>query len=360
MHLAAAPLRSSGSSLLPGLRKKRLRSDFLDRLAAGCGGFCREYSPNPRKEAPAIERILRVTLTLAQEGMPLLPILRGELGISHTLLKRIKTYPGGIRLDGQPVHVDARARAGAVLEVLLEPATATSPGVEPVEGPLDIVYEDEDLLVLNKPAGIPVHPSSGHLRDSLANFAAWHFARRGESLVFRPVNRLDKCTSGLLTVAKSAYVQEHLRRQRESGLLVREYLAVAEGRPAPSQGTVDVPIARLPGSVLRRQVDPAGQRAITHYRTEAAGASFSLLRLVLDTGRTHQIRVHMAYLGHPLAGDFLYGTEGSGGMTRTALHAAVLRLRQLSTGRPLSFAVPLPADMEALTRDMEVIPCASW
>lgn len=294
-----------------------------------------------------MERRIRVVLTPEQANKPLLSILRGDMGISHTLLKRIKTFHNGIVLDGKAVHVDAQGQAGSVLEVLLE-VNAAYPGVEPTEGSLDIVYEDADVMVLNKPAGVPIHPSSGHIRDSLANFAAWHFAQRGENLVFRPVNRLDKCTSGLLVAAKTAHAQDLLHKQRQAGLLVREYLALVQGSPVPAEGIVDAPIARVEGSIMLRQVDANGRRAVTHYQILVKGKDFSLLRLWLDTGRTHQIRVHMAHLGHPLVGDFLYGTEGSGGMIRTALHASQLRFLQPMTGKPLVFDSPLPEDMKSL------------
>lgn len=238
-------------------------------------------------------------------------------------------------------------RAGQLLSVAVGDV-AGSEQIPPVPGPLTIRYEDEDLVVVEKEGGVPVHPSQGHHGDTLANFLLAHYRDQGLVAAFHPVNRLDRGTSGLMAVAKHAHAHERLQHQLRTGELARTYLAVCQGVPVPRRGCVDQPISRLPGSVLKRQVCPQGARARTHYAVERTGAGRSLVALRLETGRTHQIRVHMAFLGCPLAGDFLYGTELEALPQRFALHSAALRLRQPVTGEEIALSSPLPAALSAL------------
>ncbi len=211
---------------------------------------------------------------------------------------------------------------------------------------LDIRFEDEHLLVLNKPAPLAVIPSSlSPVEATLANGLAHYL---GPGFSFHPVNRLDRGTTGLMAVAKNGYVHDRLRRQLHTDAFRREYLAVCVGTPDPPEGRVDLPIARAPGSALKRQVDPAGKPAATNYRVLEIRSPFSLVALTPRTGRTHQIRVHMAALGCPLAGDWLYGTEDRNLIARPALHAARLELLHPVTGQALSLSAPPPADMTTL------------
>ncbi|MCI5498704.1 MAG: RluA family pseudouridine synthase [Clostridiales bacterium] len=291
----------------------------------------------------------RLTLSIGadQEGKTLQTLLRRELALSAAGVRRAKGLEDGILLDGQPAFTSAVARLGQTLTVAVGDPQG-SPQIAPVPGPLDIRYEDEDLLVVNKAGGVPVHPSQGHHGDTLANFLMAHYARQGLVAAFHPVNRLDRGTSGLMAVAKHAYAHELLQGQLQKGELRRTYLAVCEGIPQPQQGTVDQPIGRLPGSVLQRQVSPDGAPARTHYAVLETGRGRSLVRLKLDTGRTHQIRVHMAFLGCPLAGDFLYGGELPELPQRFALHSASIRLYQPVTGNEIALASPLPETLAAL------------
>lgn len=291
----------------------------------------------------------RLTLSIGadQEGKTLQTLLRRELALSAAGVRRAKGLEDGILLDGQPAFTSAVARLGQTLTVAVGDPQG-SPQIAPVPGPLDIRYEDEDLLVVNKAGGVPVHPSQGHHGDTLANFLMAHYARQGLVAAFHPVNRLDRGTSGLMAVAKHAYAHELLQGQLQKGELRRTYLAVCEGIPQPQQGTVDQPIGRLPGSVLQRQVSPDGAPARTHYAVLETGRGRSLVRLKLDTGRTHQIRVHMAFLGCPLAGDFLYGGELPELPQRFALHSASIRLYQPVTGNEITLASPLPETLAAL------------
>ena len=241
------------------------------------------------------------------------------------------------------MYVTARVKSGDKLSVLIESSTDSS-DIIPVMGQIDIIFEDEDILVINKPAKMPTHPSIGHLADSLANLVVGYYQSQGKQMVFRPVNRLDKDTSGLIIIAKNPHVHNLLNKQLHSKQFEREYLAVVCGTP-PDGGIIDQPIARTGGSIITRQVDPLGKRAVTHFKTISQGKHFSLVRLRLETGRTHQIRVHMAHIGHPLAGDFLYGTEDKQLISRTALHSWRLKFTHPITRQNLQFKVPLPEDM---------------
>ena len=290
-----------------------------------------------------------LTLTVAPElaGAEVNTLLRRTLGLSGTVLRRIKWLEDGITLDGVRVNVRVRVREGQTLAVrLTDPRPAS--GVVPAPGPLDIVYEDGDLIVLNKAPGVLVHPGHGHFDDTLGNFLMYHYKECGDESDFHPVHRLDKGTSGLLAVAKHPHAQEKLKRQLHTGDFRRVYLAVCDGAPPAPAGAIDAPIGPVEGSLLQRQVRPDGRPARTHYRVLRPCGPRALVQLELDTGRTHQIRVHMAHLGCPLTGDFLYGAEDRALIPRPALHSARLELAHPITGARLRFAAPLPADLAAL------------
>ena len=294
-----------------------------------------------------MDKRLNATVPAGMDGKTVKDVARSLLSLSSTRLKKAKRVPGGVRVNGQDVFVTHVVRAGDEVSILIEQEGAVSAGVVPIPGDVDVVYEDEHLLVLNKPANMPVHPSAGHFDDSLANRCAARFGG-----VFRPVNRLDAGTSGLMVVARDAHVHALLCRALHTGDFERRYLAVAKGVFAEKHGVVDAPIARAEGSAIQRCVSPDGQRAVTHYRVLRNNSRFSLVELTLETGRTHQIRVHMAHLGHPLVGDFLYGTEDKDLIGRAALHAHHLRLTHPITGQILEFERGLPDDMRALTEGM--------
>ena len=294
-------------------------------------------------------KVRYLTLPISEElaGTEVNTLLRRRLGLSGTVLRRVKWLPDGITVDGERVNVRCRVAAGQVLSVRLsDPDGAEQPLPRP--GPLDIVYEDGDIVVVNKSPGVLVHPSHGHFDDTVGNFLMWHYAENREAAGFHPVHRLDKGTSGLLVIAKHPHGQERLKNQLHTGAFRRVYLAVCDGIPQPQAGTIDAPIGRVPGSLMARQVDPEGQPARTHYRVLKAVGGRALVELELDTGRTHQIRVHMAHMGCPLTGDFLYGTEAPGLISRPALHSARLALDHPITGARLSLAAPLPEDIRVL------------
>ena len=295
------------------------------------------------------KQIRRVSLTVPPEraGQKVDTLLRKALGLSGTVIRRIKWLPDGILLDGERVFTSRRVEPGQVLTVRLSDPERRS-GVVPAPGPLDIVYEDGDMLVLNKAPGVLVHPGAGHYADTIGNFLLDYYDRTGVEADFHPVHRLDKGTSGLMVAAKHPHAQEVLKNQLHTAEFRRIYLAVCLGGPAEEAGTVDAPIGMAEGSIVARAGRPDGLPARTHYRVLERRGDRALVRLELETGRTHQIRVHMAHLGCPLAGDFLYGTEDRDLIPRPALHSSELTVCQPVTGETLTFTCPLPADMARL------------
>lgn len=269
-------------------------------------------------------------------------------GLSTSAIRRSKRRPHGLLVDGEDIYTSYLVHAGQVVAILADDKAPSD--IVPNEGPVDILYEDEDLLVVNKPPHLAVHPCAGSWDDSLGARLVHYYHTIGLEADFHPVHRLDKGTSGLMVVAKHPAAQHSLTQALHSGDFLREYLAVCEGCPAPLSGVIDAPLGRTDDSYIRQEVRPDGKSARTHYEVVEQGSRFSLVRLRLETGRTHQIRVHMAHIGHPLAGDFLYGTENPELISRPALHSARLELKQPFTGAHLSFSAPLPGDMERLLK----------
>ena len=291
-------------------------------------------------------RILTHTVLPEEEGRMVKGILRGSLQLSYTLLKSLKWRENAILLNGQSVHVNAIVHAGDVVSVALSERTPREDLYCENTAAPNIVYEDEDLLVLNKPAGVAMHPKAD---DAAApSLAAMLTGYLGEGSVPHFVSRLDKGTSGLLIAAKSGYVHDRLRRALHSSELRREYRAVAVGQVTPPRGVIDAPIGRADGSIIRRCVREDGLVSRTEYEVLQTTERFTLLRLRPETGRTHQLRVHMAYLGHPLAGDWLYGTEDKNLIARPALHSYELWFTQPVTGQEMHFTAPIPHDMQRL------------
>lgn len=291
-------------------------------------------------------RILTHTVLPEEEGRMVKGILRGSLQLSYTLLKSLKWRENAILLNGQSVHVNAIVHAGDVVSVTLSERTPREDLYCENTAAPNIVYEDEDLLVLNKPAGVAMHPKAD---DAAApSLAAMLTGYLGEGSVPHFVSRLDKGTSGLLIAAKSGYIHDRLRRALHSSELRREYRAVAVGQVTPPRGVIDAPIGRADGSIIRRCVREDGLVSRTEYEVLQTTERFTHLRLRPETGRTHQLRVHMAYLGHPLAGDWLYGTEDKTLIARPALHSYELWFTQPVTGQEMHFTAPIPQDMQRL------------
>ena len=294
-----------------------------------------------------MSRRLELHITGALAGIRVDTLLKRHLGLSGTVVRRIKWLEDGILVDGVRVNTRFCPQEGQVLSVRLSDPQRRS-GILPAPGPLDIVYEDGDMVVLNKAPGVPVHPGPGHYSDTIGNYLLHYYDQEGGEGDFHPVHRLDRGTSGLLVVARHPHAQEVLKNQLHTDGFRREYLAVCEGVPHPLIGTVDAPLGPKPGSLVEQMVRPDGKPARTHYEVVKAGEGGSMVRLVLDTGRTHQIRVHLAHLGHPLVGDFLYGKEEPERIPRPALHSYRLTVRHPITGEEMSFTAPVPPDMKRL------------
>lgn len=295
-------------------------------------------------------RRIELTITEKTEGVRVDTLLRKHLNLSGTLIRRIKWLEDGILVDGVRVNTRFVPKSGQVLSVRLADPERLS-GVIPIPGELDILYEDGDVIVLNKAAGVSVHPGPGHFDDTLGNFLVHYYEKTGQQADFHPVHRLDRGTSGLLVVAKHPHAQERLKEQLHTPQFRRVYLAVCEGVPQPDSGVVDAPLGPMEGSLMAQRVREDGKNARTRYQVLKTANGRSLLRLELETGRTHQIRVHMAHMGHPLVGDFLYGTEDHSLISRAALHSHALYFRHPITGQEMAFVQELPPDMEWLLRN---------
>ena len=270
--------------------------------------------------------------------------VRGGMGLSSRRFGALK-MSGGLKVNGEIVHANYMLREGDAVEVLIDDAPVNTVAPDPT--PVDVVYEDDDLLIIDKPAPLACQCSPKQSAMTLEN----RLAARCPGLPFRPINRLDKGTSGLMATAKHAHAAKLLQRQLHTDDFVREYLAVVEGAMTGA-GVIDAPIAKAPAATVRRVVDfESGARAVTRYRVIRTGKRYTLVRLRLETGRTHQIRVHLQSLGHPVVGDFLYGAEDARLPGRFALHSTYIRLVHPIAGGVIERASPLPAELAALMKD---------
>ena len=280
----------------------------------------------------------------AANGRTVLSLLRRELACSDAHISRLKRRETGIRLNGARCYVTARVNVGD--ELTIEIGDQPDGHIVPMAYPLNVVFEDEDLLVIDKPAGIAVHQSTRDPKELTLENAVCHYL--GGNISPHPVSRLDRGTSGLMAFAKSGYVHERLRRQIHTEAYRRTYLGVAVGCVAPSSGTIELPIGMAEGSTYQRAIRADGQHAKTIYETLAVNELFTLLRLIPETGRTHQLRLHLSAIGYPLAGDWLYGAEDRALIVRPALHSFELALTHPLTGQKLQFTSTLPEDMRRL------------
>lgn len=290
-----------------------------------------------------MERILTYPVPPLEEGLCVAQFLK-KRRYSSANITDLKKMEGSILINGSPAFMVARLHAGDVLTVRIR-ELVSSPKIPPSPIPLNIVYEDEDLLVVNKPADMPIHPSMHNYTNSLGNAAAWYFAQQNCPFVFRCINRLDHNTSGLTIIAKHLVSGSILSSMVKGREIHREYLGIVRGTLTPPSGTITAPLGRKPGSVIERTIDfENGESAVTHYQAIAVRNCHTLVRLHLETGRTHQIRIHMKYLGHPLIGDSLYNPDMEW-IQRQALHSYRLCFTHPITGEAMEFTSPLPKDM---------------
>ena len=287
-------------------------------------------------------RILEYRAGEKDEGRMVRDVIREEFHlVAHDIARAKYRTQGGIAVNGRTVMVNRTLHEGEVLRVKLD---GEEPGkIVPVRGPLNILYEDEDLICLNKPAGVVVHPSHGHFADSLANFLAQYYLDCGDPHEVRTVGRLDKDTSGIICYGKNRTACALLTEQAAAGIRRKIYLACAGGQFHEKEGTISAPISREYEEKIKRVVRQDGDSAVTHYRLLEQYPGYALLMVEIETGRTHQIRVHMAHIGHPLLGDPIYGDGGVPG--RAALHAWKTIFRQPFTGQEIEITAPIPEDL---------------
>lgn len=295
-----------------------------------------------------MNRTLTYTITETDAGLRIEQFLRRK-GYSRQNLTELKKMKESVLVNGIWYHLTRTLSAGDELVIRIQ-ETDVSEKIPPTDIPLHILYEDEDILVVNKPAGMPIHPSMNNYHYSLANACAYYYQQQNKPFIFRCTNRLDRDTSGVTVIAKHMVSSNILASYAYKHEIDREYLAIVRGSVTPASGTIDAPLSRKSGSVIERIVDfEHGERAVTHYRVIEEKNGHSLVSLHLETGRTHQIRIHMKYLGFPLIGDYLYNPDMEF-INRQALHSYCLRFAHPITGETMKFTAPLPEDMRNVMR----------
>ena len=292
-----------------------------------------------------MKRTFHYTIPTEYNEHTLLSFLKDKK-YSSQIITHLKRTGNGILLNGEWGRVRDILHTNDVLTIqLIE--DASSENIVPKNLPLDILYEDEDILIVNKAANTPIHPSQGNYDNTLANAVAYYYQQKGESFTYRCINRLDRDTTGLLIIAKHMYSASLLSDMVANRDIHREYLAVATGE-VPETGTIIAPIGRVDGSTIERHIDEQhGDYACTHYKRLAYNNGYSLVSLKLETGRTHQIRVHMKHIGHPLPGDFLYNPNYEV-INRQALHSYRLSFKHPISGKHMEFVAEVPEDMKRI------------
>lgn len=284
------------------------------------------------------------------QGRTVKEYLFSELSLSRAQVTGLKKTENGILLNDCCVTVRAVLKKGDCLKLAMEDKDS-SPDLIPTDIPVEILYEDEDLVCVNKPQGMPTHPSRGHFEDTLANALAAYYQKKGQPFVFRAVNRLDRDTTGVVLVAKNKRSAAVLSAQIASRSVEKEYIALLEGNLSDNQGEIDKNIVRVEGSTMMRRVDDVqGERAFTTFRVLERRGEFTLVSAVPHTGRTHQLRVHFASIGHPVFGDSLYG-RASEHLKGQALHAKSLAFEHPTTRERLSLCAPLYPDFLKILKE---------
>ncbi len=289
--------------------------------------------------------ILIYTINSNDNYINLKQVLKEEFFISNRLILKLKNHKQFF-LNNENVYISHSVKENDVVKVDLD-FKESSDNIIPSPMKLIILYEDDALLVLNKPAGIAIHPSHSHFDNSLSNGVKSYFQEINLKRKIRPVNRLDKDTSGAVIFAKNEYIQECLSRQMKNNIFKKEYIAFLDGKVENKTATITAPIARKNNSIIKRCVRDDGDFAISHYEVLKYYNQFTLVKFLIETGRTHQIRVHSNYIGHPVLGDTLYG-KASSLITRQALHSYKVSFIHPITKKPLEIIAPLFEDMNLL------------
>lgn len=286
-----------------------------------------------------MKRILKFKINEKYNNRPIIDVLENKFRMSSGLITALKKEADGIMVDG--VHKTVRYVLSSGEELVITITEKGSENIEPKYAPLDIIFEDEDLLAINKPADMPTHTSIGHHTDTLANAVLYYLNQTGEEHTFHAVTRLDKDTSGVVLIAKNRYAHDLLGRLIRLDKIQKTYIAAVCGVLCGS-GEINAPIKRECDSIIKRTVSPDGQSALTLFSAISHTDKYSLVELCLKTGRTHQIRVHMSHIGHPLAGDTMYGGDDSA--KRQLLHCKALKFTHPITGEDIEITAPLPED----------------
>ena len=284
-----------------------------------------------------------------ESGKTVKEILRFGVGLSLAFTKQLKFLDGGILLNGERVTVRKTVCEGDVLELATEDLEKTD--LCPVNIPISVIFEDEHMILPNKPANMPTHPSHNHRGDTLADALAYKYQQEGKNFVFRAISRLDRNTSGILLIAKNRISASKLSKSMKNGEFEKQYIAILDGHPKEDCGIIDTYIKREAESIIFRKVcdeNEGGDRAVTEYKVLARSENHSLVLALPKTGRTHQLRVHFAHIGAPILGDDLYGKQ-SEQIARHALHAYSLTFPHPATQEPVTYKAPLCDDMKELT-----------
>jgi 23S rRNA pseudouridine1911/1915/1917 synthase len=297
---------------------------------------------------------MRIEIDETLDGKTLGQLLRLELRFSTKMIKYLKYRPDGMTVNGERKTVRYLLCRGDVLELATEDSEA-SPKIQAVELPLEILYEDDDLVIPVKPANMPTHPSHDHYDDTVANALAFRYKKSNTPFVFRPINRLDRNTSGLLLIARHKAAAGILTRSMQEGRIQKKYLAILDGEMPPTEhGRIDACLHRTAASIIVREVcapdTPDADPSITEYRVLAVKNGHTLVEAAPITGRTHQLRVHFAHLGYPITGDDLYGTL-SDKIDRHALHARSLSFPLPSNDKVITLTAPLTDDFAKLLQE---------
>ena len=280
-----------------------------------------------------------------EEGTVIRVFLKNTLGLSTRFI-RAASIEGRVLVNGKIVKMDHTLKEYD--KILVKLNREESQNIQPEKMDLDIVFENESLLVVNKPPFMVCHPTRSHGSGTLANGVINHFLEKGDASIVRLVNRLDMNTSGLVTIAKNQYGHMYLSRAMQEGTFKKKYMALVKGCLKPIEGTIDLPIYRPAEDSIKRVVDERGQRSITHYKVLKSFQDLSLVELELETGRTHQIRVHLSHLGHPIIGDSLYGSLDEELIGRQALHAYYVEFPDPKSDELIKLYIPLPEDIKKI------------
>ncbi|MEG0372135.1 MAG: RluA family pseudouridine synthase [Clostridium sp.] len=286
---------------------------------------------------------LTFTIKKEHEGYKLTDYLKVEIGLSSRLIRK-SLKEQRVIINSEPKRARYILQDGDI--IVLEMGKGETQDIEPENIPIDVVYEDEDILVVNKPPFMVVHPTGSRQSGTLSNAVTYYFRSRGEDTIIRLVNRLDRDTSGLIIIAKSQFAHMAMAKKMEKDEIEKSYITIVNGC-LKGKSTIDEPIGRPSGESLMRAVIEGGQRSITHYEVIQSGEKMSCVKVILETGRCHQIRVHMKYIGHPIIGDTLYFEE-SPLINRQALHAYKLKFNKIRDDMPIELEASLPYDIKEM------------